>query len=256
MTQTPSQHTPQQSTSQKPTIDRRSAIIGAIAGTAAVAAITSPTFAAEEKPNMPADSQAVNAKSGRLNQSVCKWCFPKISLEDLAKQVASMGMVGIDLLDPKDFSTLKDHGLVCTMVQSHSLTEGLCNPRYHDVCLEKMKVAIEATAAEGWRNVICFSGNAGGIDRETGMKNCVEALSKIVPIAEKSNVVLIMELLNSKVNHPDYMCDNSEWGVELVKRVGSDHFKSIPRSPRRSPTLDTTDTLRTSSSRRVIPLQA
>ncbi|MGV3482934.1 MAG: hydroxypyruvate isomerase family protein [Planctomycetaceae bacterium] len=208
-------------------MDRRTAIAGALIGTAAVAAQSPSTFAAEEKAPMTAESQKVDAKSGRLKQSVCKWCFPKISLADLAKQVASMGMVGIDLLDPPDFATLKEHGLVCTMVQSHPLTDGLCDPKFHDMCLEKMYTAIEATAAEKWRNVICFSGNGRGIDREAGMKNCVDALRKIVPVAEKNNVILNMELLNSRVNHPDYMCDNSKWGIELVKRVGSDHFKLL-----------------------------
>ncbi len=95
------------------------------------------------------------------------------------------------------------------------------------MALEKLNAAIEATAKEGWRNVICFSGNARGIDRETGMKNCVDALKKITPIAEKNKVILNMELLNSRVNHPDYMCDRSDWGIELCKRVGSDNFKLL-----------------------------
>jgi len=212
-----------QSLASRPSgVDRRTAIAGVIIGTAAVATLAPTTFAAEEKKPM-----SVDAKSGRLNQSVCKWCFQKMSVAELAKQVASMGMVGIDLLDPVDFPVLKEHGLVCTMVQSHSLTDGLCDTKFHDTSLEKMNAAIEATAAEGWRNVICFSGNARGIDRETGMKNCVDALRKIVPVAEKNKVTLIMELLNSKVDHPDYMCDNSKWGVELVKRVGSDKFKLL-----------------------------
>jgi hydroxypyruvate isomerase len=203
-------------------VDRRTAIVGSIVGAAVATGMTHTTFAAEENASM-----SVDAKSGRLNQSVCKWCFSDMSLPDLAKKVAALGMVGIDLLDPVDFPVLKEHGLVCTMVQSHPLTDGLCDPKYHDMALEKMNVAIEATAAEGWRNVICFSGNGRGIDRETGMKNCVDALRKIIPVAEKKKVTLVMELLNSKVNHPDYMCDNSKWGVELVKRVGSDHFKLL-----------------------------
>jgi len=75
--------------------------------------------------------------------------------------------------------------------------------------------------------VICFSGNRRGIDDRTGMNNCLKALKQIVPVAEKANVILNMELLNSKVNHPDYMCDRSPWGVKLVKRVGSDNFKLL-----------------------------
>lgn len=173
------------------------------------------------------ESATVDGKQGRLNQSVCKWCFGKFSVDELAKEVAAMGMVGIDLLGPEDFDTLKKHGLVCTMVTSHPLSDGLCDPKYHDMALEKLNAAIEATAAEGWRNVITFSGNGRGIDRETGMKNCVEALKKIVPVAEAKGVILNMELLNSKVDHADYMCDNSTWGVELCKRVGSNNFKLL-----------------------------
>lgn len=203
-------------------------------------AISATALAAASLANSDMHSQAVadDTKSattvesghpagGRLKQSVCRWCFSKMTLDELAVQAAKLGMVGIDLLDPTDFPTLKKHGLICTMVQSHPLTDGLCDPRFHAMCLEKMNAAIEATAAEGWRNVICFSGNARGIDRETGMKNCVNALRSIVPVAEKNRVTLVMELLNSKVDHADYMCDNSQWGVELVKRVGSDHFKLL-----------------------------
>jgi hydroxypyruvate isomerase len=170
---------------------------------------------------------AVDAKSGRLKQSFCRWCFGKFSLEDLCKQASQMGLAGIDLLEPKDFALLKQHGLVCTMVSSHPLGDGLCDPKFQDACLEKLNATIEATAKEGWRNVICFSGNARGIDRKTGLKNCAAALKKIVPVAEAKKVILNMELLNSRVDHKDYMCDRSDWGIELVKEVGSSHFKLL-----------------------------
>jgi hydroxypyruvate isomerase len=166
-------------------------------------------------------------KEGRLKQSVCKWCFPKMSVEELAAEGKKIGLVAIDLLGPGDFEAVKKHGLVCSMTTSHPLSDGLCDPKYWDMALEKINAAIEATAKEGWRNVICFSGNARGIDRKTGMKNCAEALKKAVPVAEKANVILNMELLNSRVNHPDYMCDRSDWGIELCKMVGSDHFKLL-----------------------------
>ncbi|WP_205679108.1 hydroxypyruvate isomerase family protein [Aquisphaera insulae] len=178
--------------------------------------------------NVPAAAAAKGkAGSGRLKQSVCRWCYGKVSLEDLCSAGKSMGLVGIDLLGPSDFEAIKKHGLICTMVNSHPLSDGLCDPKFRDSALKAMNAAIEATSREGWRNVICFSGNARGIDRKTGMDNCVAALKEIVPVAEKANVILNMELLNSKVDHHDYMCDNSTWGVELVKRVGSDHFKLL-----------------------------
>ena len=172
-------------------------------------------------------AESASAARGRLQQSVCRWCYAKIPLEDLCAAARRMGLVGIDLLKPEDFPTLKKFGLACTMTSSHPLANGLCDPKFHGACLEAIHAAIEATAREGWKNVICFSGNARGIDRETGMKNCVKALKEVVPAAEKAGVVLQMELLNSKVNHKDYMCDNSAWGVELVKRVGSGHFKLL-----------------------------
>jgi hydroxypyruvate isomerase len=206
---------------------RRTAISATALAAAGLAGSDMHSKAAEDDTKSSAQVDGGQFGPGRLKQSVCRWCFSHMSIDDLAVQAAKLGMVGIDLLDPPDFPTLKKHGLVCTMVQSHPLTDGLCDPRFHEMCLEKMNAAIEATAAEGWRNVICFSGNGRGIDRETGMKNCVNALRRIVPVAEQNRVTLVMELLNSKVDHPDYMCDNSRWGVELVKRVGSDHFKLL-----------------------------
>ncbi|WP_283434886.1 hydroxypyruvate isomerase family protein [Neorhodopirellula lusitana] len=215
--------TPQSSTNRRGMIQRS---LATAAGAAAI--VTSSSLSAEESvPAMNKQPSANDAKQGRLNQSVCQWCFGKIPLPEFAAKVSAMGMVGIDLLTPAEFGTLKEHGLVCTMVSSHPLPDGLCDPQFHDMALEKLNTAIEATGAEGWKNVICFSGNARGIDRKTGMKNCVDALKKIVPVAEKAGVTLQMELLNSKVDHPDYMCDNSEWGVELVKQVGSDNFKLL-----------------------------
>jgi hydroxypyruvate isomerase len=165
--------------------------------------------------------------SGRIHQSVCRWCYGKIPLEDLCLAAKRMGLVGIDLMTPPDFPTLKKHGLICTMTSSHPLSDGLADPKYQTKALKTINTAIEATAREGWKNVICFSGNRRGIDDKTGMDNCVKALKEIVPVAEKANVILSMELLNSKVDHHDYMCDRSPWGVELVKRVGSDNFKLL-----------------------------
>jgi len=177
--------------------------------------------------------QAQGAEPGRtgsknrLQQSVCRWCYSKIPLDDLCAAAKRLGLVGIDLLTPKDFETAKSHGLICTMTSSHPLTDGLCDPKYHDSSLKQINAAIEATAREGWKNVICFSGNRRGIDDRTGLANCAKALKEIAPVAEKAGVTLQMELLNSKVNHKDYMCDRSDWGVELVKRVGSDNFKLL-----------------------------
>ncbi|MEM9826781.1 MAG: TIM barrel protein [Planctomycetota bacterium] len=204
-------------TPDRPSVSRRALLAGAAI---AATSVSGQTVAAH-------DGDAVDGSHGRLKQSVCRWCFSKMSLEDLAVEAKKLGMVGIDLLKPNEFETVKKHGLVCTMVSGHKLANGLCDPKYHAEAIEKTLEMIEATAKEGWRNVICFSGNARGIDRKTGMKNCVNALKEITPVAEEKGVIVQMELLNSKVNHPDYMCDNSTWGVELCKQVGSNNFKLL-----------------------------
>ena len=206
-----------------PSFTRRSALAAGTAGLAGAALAARPAAAAP-----PEDPAPVDAKRGRLQQSVCRWCFNKMSLDELCGHAADLGLVGIDLIRPgADFETLKKHGLVCTMTSSHGLSNGLCEPDFHADCLAKLEASIEATAAEGWRNVITFSGNARGIDPAFGLENCAKALEQIVPLAEKKNVTICMELLNSKVNHPDYLCDTSAWGVKLVDRVASDRFKLL-----------------------------
>ena len=146
--------------------------------------------AAQATPSV--DDAPVDASKGKLKQSLCKWCYDRnLSLDDLCQHAKRMGLVGIDLLGPKDFDTLKKHGLVCTMVTSHKLSDGLCDPKFWEEALKSINESIEAASNAGFRNVICFSGNARGIDRKTGLKNCAEALRKIVPVAEKKKVIQI-----------------------------------------------------------------
>jgi len=213
-------------------VSRRNFGLGAVTSIAAGAAMTNTMLGASVNAAQPLDTQSLdtqplNTKKGRIKQSVCKWCFGKFSLDQMCQEAVKLGLVGIDLLTPADFATLKGYGLVCTMVSSHPLTDGLCDEKFHDASLKKLNETIEASAAAGYRNVICFSGNARGIDRKTGLKNCAAALKKIVGVAEKNKITLNMELLNSRVDHPDYMCDNSAWGIELCKEVGSDNFKLL-----------------------------
>jgi hydroxypyruvate isomerase len=113
------------------------------------------------------------------------------------------------------------------MTPSHSIGVGLNRLENHDDCLEKIRQSIIATSEAGFPNVICFSGKREGMDDEQGLDNCEIALKKIAPFAEKKKVTICMELLNSKRNHKDYMCDRTHWGAELVKRVGSDNFKLL-----------------------------
>ena len=188
---------------------------------AGVGAIVSDAKAAEKV------ADGLIAVNGRIKQSVCKWCYGKIGLDDFSAYCAKIGIRSVELMGPQDWPTLIKHGLVCAMTPSHGITKGLNRKENHDECLAKIRKGIEDTSEAGFPNVICFSGNRAGMDDDEGMKNCEIALKKIVGFAEEKNVTICMELLNSKRNHKDYMCDRTAWGVELSKRVGSPRFKLL-----------------------------
>ena len=166
---------------------------------------------------------------GNINHSVCQWCYPDLSLEELCIVAKEFGLMGIDLIGPDGWDTLKNYGLESTMCNGAeiSLTEGFNDPQYHTLLIDNYTKQIKQVAQAGFTNLICFSGNKRGMDDETGLENCVTALQKILPLAEKLGVVIQMELFNSKINHPDYMCDNSRWGIELCKRLDSPNFKLL-----------------------------
>ena len=166
-------------------------------------------------------------KNGRINQSVSRWCYGKIPLDEFCAVVKQMGLKGIDLLGPKDFPTLKKHGLVCTMIETHSLTKGLNKKQNHAQCLDQIRTAIDAVAEYGFPNVISFPGNRDGMSYEEGVENSVDALKQVVGHAEEKKVTICLEYLNSKVDHKGYMFDNMAWGVEVCKKVGSERVKIL-----------------------------
>ena len=205
-------------------LTRRSAL-GRIAGSAASVAVATSLG----RRLMAADAAAGASLKGRINHSVCKWCYPKVGLEDLCKAGKEMGLSSIELLEVGDFPVLKKHGLSCAMVSGvpGGITQGLNRLENHDKIVEFYESFAPKVAAAGFKNIICFSGNRKGMSDEKGLENCAIGLKRIMPVCEKHNVVAVMELLNSKVNHADYMCDHTAWGVELCKKVGSDHFKLL-----------------------------
>lgn len=166
---------------------------------------------------------------GNIQHAVCRWTYDFLSLDALCEVSKSMGIKAIDLVGPKEWHILKKHGLDASMCNGAeiSLTQGWNNPIYHQELIKRYTEHIHLVADAGYTNLICFSGNRNGMDDETGLKNCVQGLKQIMSIAEKRNVVIQMELFNSKVNHPDYMCDKSAWGIELCKRLDSTHFKLL-----------------------------
>jgi hydroxypyruvate isomerase len=207
------------------TQSRRSALQKMIAGAAAFSINPSLPFAKD----MTTPDYKINGLKGNIRQSVCQWCFGSMALEDLCVAAKSLGLVAIDLIGPAGWDTLKKHGLDSSMCNGAeiNLVDGFNEPKFHAQLIKNYTEMIPKVAAAGYKNLICFSGNRRGMDDKVGMKNCADGLKKLIPLAEKYGVILVMELLNSKIDHKDYMCDRTHWGVELCKMVGSENFKLL-----------------------------
>ncbi len=169
------------------------------------------------------------ALKGNINHGVCAWTMPELSLDELCVAIKQLGFNAIDLVGPGGWDTLKKHDVVCSMCNGAEigLNDGFGETKFHDQLVKNYTEMIPLVAQAGFKNLICFSGNRRGMDDETGLKNCEEGLKKVIGVAEKHGVILQMELLNSRVNHRDYLCDKSAFGVELCKRVGSENFKLL-----------------------------
>jgi hydroxypyruvate isomerase len=170
-------------------------------------------------------------RKGRLKQAVTRGVFGrgnKLSMEEMAKKAAEMGVAGFDLVGPEDFPILKKYGLVPSMVRgAGSIPDNINNKELHSKLEPLIRASIDAASKAGAPNVILLSGNRKGMPDEEGLANCVAFIKKVIKQAEDGNVNLCMELLNSKVNHPDYQCDRTSWGVEVCKRVGSPRMKLL-----------------------------
>jgi hydroxypyruvate isomerase len=203
-------------------LNRRSAIKEIVAGTATLAAGSTLTSFTTSK-------MESFALKGNINHSACRWCYNDLSVEELCVQAKKIGIKGIDLVGPKDWPTLKKYNIDSPMCNGAeiSLTEGFNNKKYHETLVKNYSAMIPLVAKAGYTNLICFSGSRNGMDNETGWNNCVEGLKKVIGLAEKHKVVLVMELLNSKIDHKDYQCDRTSWGAELAKRLGSENFKLL-----------------------------
>ena len=171
----------------------------------------------------------------RIHHSVCRWCYGSISLEDLCLAAKDIGISSIELVMPEDLPVLEKHGLTCAMIsfplgktadciEVGGIEKAFNRLKHHATLVEIYQPHLRAAAAAGAKNVIVFSGNRDGLSDEDGLQNCATGLRRLLPLAAELGLTLVMELLNSKIDHPDYQCDHSAWGIRLCEALDSPHF--------------------------------
>lgn len=210
-----------------PAISRRTLLGKTAAAAAGVVVLAGAPLRLSAKEKKPA------ARKGRIKQSIVQWCYQKyFSIEKMCLLAKRLGCLSVELVDPKDWPTLKKHGLVCAIAGSHWFDKGMNNPKYHNMCIAKMRKAIDACAAARFPNVITFTGFREDISDDEGIKNCVAGYKKIIGYAEKKKVSLCLEMLNSRVKeemkgHPGYQGDHTDYCMEIIKKVGSPQMKLL-----------------------------
>src|SRR5262249_23563313 len=155
---------------------------------------------------------------GHIKQSICRWCYGRISLEKLAEEGKKIGYQSVELLSPEEIKKVKEFGLTCAVMRCKSgIVSGLNRKENHERIIKELHDDIDFAVAEGIPNVLTMSGNRQKMADDDGLVNCAEALKRIVKYAEEKKVTILMEGLNSKVDHKDYMYDHTDWGVKLCK---------------------------------------
>src|SRR5579864_1905244 len=201
------------------TITRRTLLKSSLAG---VAALSVPSL------NSRVDSTAP-ARKGRIHQSVCQWCYRNISIDQLAEYAAKIGLRGVDLLKPEEYEIPRRYGLVCTMgyAGGGEIGKALNRVENHAAIEQAFRTNIPLAAKAGVPNVITFSGNRAGLSDDEGARNTITGLNRVKKIAEDHGVTICVELLNSKRDHHDYMCDHTAWGVRVAQEVNSPSVKLL-----------------------------
>ncbi len=201
-------------------MSRRSAVQRTAAALAAASGLAHRLDAAPE---------AATGLKGRVRHSACRWCYGKIPLEEFVKASKEIGLAAIDLLTVEEIPVARQHGLTCAMVAGvpGGIARGLNRLENHDKIVAWFEQTAPRVAELGCRNMIVFSGNRAGLGDDEGLRNCATGIKRLLPVLEKHDVVAVMELLNSKVDHADYMCDRTPWGARLCQEVGSERFKLL-----------------------------
>jgi len=170
-----------------------------------------------------------NALGSIIKHSACRWCYKDIPLEELADRSKDIGIQSIELLNPDEWDIMHSRGMQCAISNGSNLgiTKGFNDPALHKQLLDDYTKLIPLAAEKGIEQIICFSGNRNGRSDEQGLENCAVGLEPVIKLAEKHNVRIVMELLNSKIDHADYQCDHTVWGASLVEKLGSPQFKLL-----------------------------
>ncbi|MDP1563640.1 MAG: TIM barrel protein [Pirellulaceae bacterium] len=220
-------------------LNRRRFISQSAQGAAVAATLAgTSTLAGNLGTRLQAAENAAEETRGEINHSVCRWCYSGVSLDDLCQAGKKFGLKSVELLQPDEIPTIRKFDLTCAIVSNPSaktadgqtvggISLAWNRPQFHGVLTEAYRAQLKKCADLGLKNLICFSGNRDGMDDQEGLENCAKGLKQILPFAEKLDITLTMELLNSKVDHHDYMCDHTEWGAALCETIGSNHFKLL-----------------------------
>ena len=165
-----------------------------------------------------------------ISQSVVWWCYVpgKLTAEEFIRAVAGIGYPAIDLVPPDYWSLVLDHGLSISAVAGHQPLEiGLNRVDLHDRLEDEIQTSIEHAKRLRIPNVICFSGNRDGLDDAKGLEATAAGFARVAAYAEEAGVTLVLELLNSKVDHPDYQADHTAWGLQVCQIVSSPRVKLL-----------------------------
>jgi hydroxypyruvate isomerase len=175
----------------------------------------------------PADAP-VARRGGRLKQSVCRWCHPKMTVDELCREAKAMGLGSVELLGEKEWGIPAAHGLTCAMANGPStIAVGFNRPDQHDRLVAEGERLLALAGAAKLPNLIVFSGNRAGMSDGEGLEHCARGIARLMPAAERAGVTVCLELLNSKVDHADYMADRTAWGAALARRVNHPRFRLL-----------------------------
>jgi hydroxypyruvate isomerase len=208
--------------------DRRTFLKSSLAATIVTGAASLANAQSQETGNVP-ETKAPTPRKGRIRQSVSRWCYKSIPLDQLCQASAQMGLKAVDLLEIDEWEVPRRYGLICSMgyAGGGTIPDALNRTENHDAIEAAFRKNIPLAAKAGVPNVITFSGNRKGMSDDEGARNCVIGLNRLKKIAEDNGVNICMELLNSKHDHHDYMCDHTAWGVRVVSEVNSPRVKLL-----------------------------